>query len=85
MKNLVCGLWDEKGFILIAICVHKEPGKNRNRSMKNKELANQFYKEKDAESLGFQRVNKLGSDKISITIQMVKDAIKMGFELDYVS
>ena len=53
--------------------------------MKNKELANQFYKKKDAESLGFQRVNQLGSDKISITIQMVKDAIKTGFELDYVS
>jgi hypothetical protein len=52
--------------------------------MKNKELANQFYKERDAHSPGFQRVKQLSADKISMAIQMVKDAIKMGFEPAYV-
>ncbi len=52
--------------------------------MKNKELANQFYKERDADSPGFQRVKQLSADKISMAIQMVKDAIKTGFEPAYV-
>jgi hypothetical protein len=50
--------------------------KNKNRGLKAKELANQFYKERDADSSGFQRVKQLSSDKISMAIQMVKDAIK---------
>jgi SRSO17 transposase len=52
--------------------------------MKSKELANQFYKEKDADSPGFQRVKQLNTDKISIAIQMLKDAVKTGFEPNYV-
>jgi hypothetical protein len=51
--------------------------------MKNKELANQFYKERDADSPGFQRVKQLSTDKFSIAIEMVKDTIKTGFEPAY--
>ena len=40
--------------------------------------------ERDAESFGFQRVKQLNSDKISMVIQKVKDAIKTGFEPPYV-
>jgi hypothetical protein len=58
--------------------------KNRNRDMKNKELANHFYKERDADCPGFQRVKQLSTDKISMVIQMVNDAIKTGFEPAYV-
>ncbi len=84
MKALVCGFWDEKSFIPTTFSVPNEPGKNRNRGLKNKELANQFCKERDAESLGFQRVKQLSTDKISMAIQLVKDAIKTGFEPAYV-
>jgi hypothetical protein len=49
--------------------------------MKINELANQFYKERFAESFGFQRVKYLRTKKISMAIQMVKDVIKTGFEL----
>jgi len=42
MKALVCGLWDRKSFIPNAFSIHNGPGKNRNRGMKNKELANLF-------------------------------------------
>jgi hypothetical protein len=52
--------------------------------LKNKELENQFYKERDADSPGFQQVKQLSTDKISMVIQMVKDAIKTGFEPAYV-
>jgi hypothetical protein len=79
MKVLFCSLWDGKSFIPTAFSVHNEPGENRNRGMKNKELANQFYMERDAESPGFQRVKQLSTDKISMAIQMVKDTIKTGF------
>ncbi len=64
--------------------IHNEPGKNRNRCIKNKELANQFYKEREADNPGFQRVKQLTTNKISMAIQMVKDAIKTGFEPAYV-
>jgi hypothetical protein len=84
MKALVCGFWDGKSFIPTAFSLHNEPGKNRNRGLKNKELANQFYKERDADSPGFQRVKQLSTDKISMAIQMVKDTIKTGFEPAYV-
>jgi hypothetical protein len=40
MKVLVCSLWDKKSFIPTAFSVHNEYGKNRNRGLKNKELAN---------------------------------------------
>ncbi len=36
--------------------------------MKNKELANQVYKEREAENPGFQRVKQLSTDKISMVI-----------------
>jgi hypothetical protein len=49
--------------------------------MKNNDLANQFYKEREADFLGLKRVRRLSSDIISIAIQIVKDAIKTGFEL----
>ena len=52
--------------------------------MKNNDLANQFYKERNADSPGFQRIKQLSTDKISMAIQMVKDAIKTGFEPAYV-
>jgi hypothetical protein len=84
MKELVCGFWEGKSFNPTTFSVHNEPGKNRNRGMKNKELANQFYKERDADSPGFQRVKLLSTDKISMAIQMVKDTIKTGFKPDYV-
>jgi hypothetical protein len=69
MKALVCGLWDEK---------------NKNRGLKSKELTNQFFKGRDADSPCFQRVKQLSTDKISIAIQMVKDSIKTGFEPAYI-
>jgi hypothetical protein len=52
--------------------------------MKSKELANQFYKKRNADSPGFQRVKQLSTDKILMAIKMVKDTIKTGFEPDYV-
>jgi hypothetical protein len=48
------------------------------------ELDNKFYKERNADILGFQCVKQLSFDKISMAIQMVKDAIKTGFGPAYV-
>jgi hypothetical protein len=84
MEALVCGLWDEISFIPTTFSVHNEPGKNRNRGLKNKELAYQFYKERDLESPCFQQVKQLSTEKISMAIQMVKNAFKTGFEPAYV-
>ena len=58
--------------------------KNRNKCLKTIELANQCFKERDADSPGFQRIKQLSSDKISMAIRMVKNTIKTGFEPAYV-
>jgi hypothetical protein len=84
MKALVCGFWDGKSFIPTAFPLHNEPGKNRNRSMKNKRLANQIYKESTDDSPDLQRINQLSTYKISMAIKMVKNAIKKSFEPAYV-
>ncbi len=52
--------------------------------MKNKELAKQFYKKTDGNIPGFQLVKQLRTNKISMAIQMVKDAVKTGFEPAYI-
>ena len=51
--------------------------------MKNKELANHFYKKRKSDSPGFQRLMHLSSDKISMSTPMLKDSIKIGFEPVY--
>jgi Transposase DDE domain len=84
MKALVCGFWDGKSFIPAEFTVHNEHGKNENRGLKAKELANQFSKERQHNSPGFQRIEQLSFDKITMAIQMVKNAIKAGFEPVYV-
>ena len=42
--------------------------------METKELANKFYKERDTNKLGFQRVKQLSAYKNSMDIKMVEDA-----------
>ena len=59
-------------------------GQNKNRGIRKKELANQFYTERVSNIQGFQRIKKLSSDKISMAKQMVKDAIKTEFHPAYV-
>ncbi len=69
MKALVCGLLDGISFIPTTFSVHNELGKNRNRGMKYKELANQFYMKRDADCPDFQRLKHLSTEKISMAIQ----------------
>lgn len=80
MKALVCGFWDGKSFIPAAFTVHNEPGKKENRGLKAKELANQFSKDRLEDSPGFQRIEQLSFDKITMAIEMIKNAVKTGFE-----
>ena len=84
MKAMTCGLWDGKSFIPLAFSLHNEPGKNKNRGMKAKEIDNQFNKERQADSPGFKRIEQLSIDKITMAIQMIKNAIKAGFEPAYI-
>jgi hypothetical protein len=42
MRAMVYSLWDGKSIIPTAFSVQNNPGKNRNRGIKNMELANQI-------------------------------------------
>jgi Transposase DDE domain len=84
MKALTCGFWDGKSFIPLSFSLHNEPGKNKNRGMKSKELANQFSKERQENSPGLERIEQLGVDKITMAISLVKSAVKASFEPVYV-
>jgi hypothetical protein len=52
--------------------------------LKAKEIKKQYSKERSSSSPGFQRVEQLGVDKITMTIELVKMAIKASFEPVYV-
>lgn len=84
IKALICGFWDGKSFIPIAFSAHNEPGKNGKRGLKDKEIKKQYSKERSSNSPGFQRVEQLGVDKITMAIELVKMAIKASFEPVYV-
>jgi len=58
--------------------------KKENWGAKDKELVNQFYKKRDADSLSIQRIKQSCAKRISLAIHMLKNAIKTGFEPAYV-
>ena len=68
MKILTLGFWDGKSFAPIDFSIHNEPGKNKNRDLKDKELLQQFSKKRDLNSPGYLRTLEISVDKIENAI-----------------
>lgn len=84
MKLLTLGWWDGKSFLPLNFSFHQEPGKNKNRGLKPKELKEQFTKERPLDCPTVNRIAELTVSKIEQAVKMIKDAVKTGFIPEYV-
>lgn len=84
IKLLVLGLWDGKSFVPLDFSLHHEPGKNKNRGLKAKQLKAQHTYTRPPESPGLQRINEVSQSKITMAIEMIKRVAKTGLSFEYV-
>ncbi len=84
IKLLLLGYWEGKSFLPIDFTVHNEPGKNKKRGLKTKELDSQYSKKREDDSQGAYRIAQVSLSKINAAISMIKQAVKKGFHCDYV-
>lgn len=84
IKVLTLGFWDGKSFVPVDLSIHNEQGKNKKRGLKDKDLLAQFSKERAFTSPGYLRAVEIGIDKIENAILMIKNAVKKGFNAQYV-
>jgi len=79
------GYWDGKSFFSLDFSLHKEKGKNKKKpfGLTVKQRKKQFSKQREKGSNDFNREQELENDKISMTISMIKQAIRKGIKVDY--
>jgi len=85
-KLLVLGFWDGKSFLGLDFSVHREKGNNPGKlfGMSTKERKGQYRKSREKKSHGYIRANELDKSKITNAIDMIKRAVKNGFDASYV-
>ena len=84
IKVLTVGFWDGKSFVPVDFSIHNEQGKNKKRGLRDKDLSVQFSKERVTTSPGYLRTVEIGIDKIENAILMITNAVKKGFNAEYV-
>lgn len=84
MKLLTLGLWDGKSFFPVDFSIHNEPGKNGKRGLKKKDLDKQFVKDRAENTPGYRRIQEIATNKISMAITLIANAMKMGITAKYV-
>ena len=84
MKLLTLGFWDGKSFIPMDFSIHNESGKTGKRGLRKKDLDNQFSKERAINSAGYKRVQEVTIDKISMSINMICNALNKKIIPNYV-
>lgn len=84
MKMLTLGFWDGKSFLPVDFSLHNEPGKNGKRGLRLKDLNKQFTKDRDEDTPGYSRVQEIATDKISMGVTHIANAIKNGIKANYV-
>ncbi|MFA7615537.1 MAG: transposase [Weeksellaceae bacterium] len=84
MKTLTLGYSDGKSFLPMDFSIHNEPGNTGKRGLKEKDLKNQFTKQRDAKSPGYRRESEVSQDKISTSLQMINRCLNKWLKVDYV-
>lgn len=84
MKLLTIGYNDGKSFTPLDFSIHHEPGKQKNRGLKAKELKKQYSKERAEETPGYQREKEIGESKVDIAIRMIKRILRKNIQVDYI-
>jgi hypothetical protein len=78
-KNLTLGLFDGKSFCPVDFSLHSEKALKKARHRKE-----QYKKQRDAKSAGAKRIQECTVDKITNGLNMLKRAVKHGFQAKYV-
>ena len=82
-KALIMGITDGVSQMLLDFAIVREKGKKGNYSMSKKELAAHFSKERNDAEPTMKRVREYDTDKITLTIEMVRRAIRKGIRFEY--
>lgn len=84
-KGLFLAYWDGKSLFSLDFSLHKEKGKNKKKpfGLTSKQKKKQFTKKRTKKSQGKKREQELIADKISNAIAMVKKAIKLNIDVNY--
>lgn len=78
------GYNDGKSFFPIDFSLHQEPGKNKNRGLKKKELKAQYSKYREEGIPGSKRITELAQDKITGALSLLKRNTKKWLNAKYV-
>ena len=82
-KALLLSLWDGKTLLPIDFSLHRE-NKNKNWGLKAKELKEQFTKQRDENTHGYERFKELDEEKPSVVLKMLRRACKHNILASYV-
>jgi len=85
-KMLTLGYWNGKSFMGMDFSLHREKGKQAAKpyGLRPKQIKEQYRKVRPANSAQSKRVNELDISKIDSAINMLKRAVKNGFNASYV-
>ncbi len=85
-KLLAMTYWDGTSSIAVDFSIHREKGKNENKpfGLKKKELKKQHSKKRSKELAGYQRAKEADTSKIDSAVEMIKNALSKGLEVDFI-
>lgn len=83
-KSLNLALWTGKNLFHTDFTKHIELGKKKNQGMSARHLKQRFTKQRPQSSYGQQRANELVKKKTGTTIEMIKRAMRKGFNACYI-
>ena len=73
-----------KSTLPIDFTIHSEKGRNKTYGLTAKQRKARFQKERQSDSFAATRFSELEADKISMSIDMVKRANKLGLQAEYI-
>jgi hypothetical protein len=83
-KSMNLAFWSGKHLLHLDFSYHIEAGKKGNQGMSKKQRQARYSKQRDNSSSGFKRRQEAFMKKTRIIVQMLKNAVKKGFEAQYV-
>lgn len=83
-KLLLCAYCDGKSTLPVDFTIHSEKGRDKKYGLTAKQRKARFQKDRQSDSFAATRFSELEDDKISMSIEMVKRATKLGLQAEYV-
>ena len=83
-KLLLCAYSDGKSTLPVDFTIHCEKGRDKTYGLTDKQRKERFKKKRPNGSFGAIRFSELEKDKVSMSIELVKRAVKHGLQADYV-